>query len=103
VGGVVGGLVLYNLVAATTNYWLGYWADNVEQENGTGGGNLPSSVGLSVYASLSFFSIFVSFFAVLSSTLAGQRACRHFHEAIVAGSERERERERGGAIVGITD
>ena len=92
----MGGLLLYNLVAAATNYWLGYWADHAAPQDGdddddddaTGGesaGALPSSTGLSVYAGLSFFTILVSFAAVLSSTLAGQRACRHFHDAMVVG------------------
>jgi len=91
---VVGGLLLYNLVAAATNYWLGYWADHAAppdtdddsmSEDGEDEGQLKSSTGLSVYAGLSFFTILVSFCAVLSSTLAGQRACRHFHDAMAVG------------------
>ena len=90
-------------MSAATNWWLGYWADNAQgsgndddaaradtnsTSSGTGsggGGNLPSSLGLGVYAGLSCFSIVVSFFAVLASTLAGQRACKHFHDAMARG------------------
>jgi hypothetical protein len=31
--GVLGGLVLYNLAAAVSSWWLGYWADNSGSDN----------------------------------------------------------------------
>jgi ABC-type multidrug transport system fused ATPase/permease subunit len=95
--GVIGGLIIYNFSAAVASWWLGYWADNAgstgdddlvddaEAGDDDDGGSIGSSEGLSIYVIISFASIGISFIAIITATVSGQRACRKFHEQLVEG------------------
>jgi len=95
--GVFGGLVIYNISAAVASWWLGYWADrsgsngddDLVDDGQTGddddGPTIGSTEGLGIYVIISFSSIFISFIAIITATISGQRACRIFHERLVEG------------------
>lgn len=99
VGGVFGGLVIYNLVVVTSSWWLGYWADHSDDDDdegndddafGFGFKKVNASNGLAVYIIISFLGIFIIFLALLSAAISGQRACRTFHQNMLEGIMRAR-------------
>jgi len=92
--GVVGGLIVYNLVSVLSSAWLGYWSDNPDLSGKNSGFLFSKNTnlfgtkgyqGLYNYGFLSFLGVLVSFFYVLSAALAGQRGCKVFHDDLAKG------------------
>ena len=67
------------LSSLSPRYWLGYWADHTQDAC------CKDNRGLLIYIAFSFGGIFLSFIAILNASMAGQRACRYYHESIVWG------------------
>mmetsp|Transcript_12047 Transcript_12047/g.36284 ORF Transcript_12047/g.36284 Transcript_12047/m.36284 type:complete len:1354 (+) Transcript_12047:88-4149(+) len=69
--------LIYQVSSVTASWWLGYWSAKPK--------TLGTALGLEVYTALSVTAVVLSCVAYYAMSLAGQRAARRMHDALLDG------------------